>query len=170
MSESLIELCRHNVWANERLFDACAVLSDAQLDAGLVGAFGSIRSTLMHLTGAQERFAAALAGTGPVEAIVERGRFPGLTALRTSTRASGKVLVGIAAHERPGATVATTWRGETYTLPAWMLLAQAIIHAAEHRTQVAAILTQQGVEPPGMDVWTYHEARFDGDWSQLWSS
>ena len=52
---------------------------------------------------------------------------------------------------------------------AWLLLVQAINHATEHRTQVAAILTQLGIEPPGMDGWTYHEDQFGGDWSQLWS-
>jgi uncharacterized damage-inducible protein DinB len=56
-----------------------------------------------------------------------------------------------------------------YTLPVWLLLLQAINHATEHRAQVAAILTQQGIEPPGMDGWTYHETIFGGDWSRLWS-
>ncbi len=63
----------------------------------------------------------------------------------------------------------TTWRGAGYTLPAWLLLLQAINHATEHRTQVAAILTHQGIQPPGMDGWTYHEDRFNGDWSLLWA-
>ena len=31
MSESLVELFRHNAWANQRLFDACEGLTDAQL-------------------------------------------------------------------------------------------------------------------------------------------
>ena len=68
-----------------------------------------------------------------------------------------------------GATVTTAWRGADYTLPVWLLLVQAINHATEHRAQVAAILTQQGIEPPSLDGWTYHEARSNGDWSQLWS-
>jgi uncharacterized damage-inducible protein DinB len=170
MSESLVELFKHNVWANECLFNACEGLSDAQLDATTPGTFGSIRSTLMHIVGAQERFAAALVEMGPVGEIRERGPFPGLADLREGARTSGEALVGLAAHAQPGATVTTTWRGEAYTLPAWMLLAQAITHATEHRTQIAAILTHQGIEPPGMDIWTYHEDQFDGDWSQLWSS
>lgn len=170
MSESLIELCKHNVWANQCLFEACEELSDAQLDAAIAGSFGNIRSTLVHIVGAQERFAAALGETGPVEVIRERGPFPGLAALQDEVRASGEALVGLAARAQPGAVVTTSWRGEAYTLPAWVLLAQAITHATEHRTQVSAILTQQGIEPPSLDVWTYHEDRFDADWSRLWSS
>jgi uncharacterized damage-inducible protein DinB len=170
MSESLVEMFRHNAWANQRLFDACEGLSDAQLDETVVGTFGSVRDTLVHIVGAQERLVAALAETGPVSVIREREPFRGLSELRDGARTSSEVLVELAAQAQSGATVTTTYRGEEYTLPVWLLLVQAVNHATEHRAQVAAILTQQGVEPPNMDGWTYHEARFDGDWSQLWAS
>jgi uncharacterized damage-inducible protein DinB len=168
-SEGLVELFRHNVWANERLFDACDGLSEAQLDETLFGTFGSIRNTLMHIVGAQERIAAALAGMEQVSVSRERAPFPGLAALREGARTSGEALVDLAAQAQSGATVTTTWRGEAYTLPVWLLLVQAINHATEHRAQIAAILSQQGLEPPTMDGWTYHEDRFNGDWSQLWA-
>jgi uncharacterized damage-inducible protein DinB len=169
MSESLIELFRHNDWANQCLFDACEGLSDEQLDATIDGTFGSIRDTLLHIVGLQERIAAALAETEQVSVSRERAPFPGIAELRDSARTSGGALVELAAQAQSGATVTTTWRGVEYTLPVWLLLVQAINHATEHRTQVAAILTQQGIEPPSMDGWTYHETCFNGDWSQLWS-
>ncbi len=68
MSESLVEMFRHNAWENQRLFDTCESLSDAQLDATVVGTFGSIRTTLVHIVGAQERYVAALAEAEPVSA------------------------------------------------------------------------------------------------------
>jgi len=169
MSEGLTELFRHNAWANERLFDACEGLTDAQLDATVAGTFGSISDTLAHIAGAQERIAAALAETEQVKVSRERDPFPGVAALRDRIRTSSAALVELAGRAEDGATVTTMWRGEDYTLPVWLLLVQAINHATEHRTQVAAILTQQGSEPPGMDGWTYHEDQFGGDWSQLWS-
>ncbi len=169
MSESLVEMFRHNTWANQRLFDACEGLSDARLDATVVGTFGSIRDTLMHIVGAQERYVAALAETEPVSVIRERGPFPGLAELRDAAHTSSEALVELAARAQSGATVTTTYRGEGYTLPVWLLLVQAINHATEHRAQVAAILTQQGIDPPSMDGWTYHEAHANADWSQLWA-
>jgi uncharacterized damage-inducible protein DinB len=36
-----------------------------------------------------------------------------------------------------------------------LFLLQAVNHGTEHRSQVATVLTQLGVEPPGMDGWTY---------------
>ena len=169
MSESLIELFKHNAWATQRLFDACAGLSDTQLDATAGGTFGTVRDTLMHLVGAQERFVTALAGNGPVHVIREREPFPGVSELGDAARTSGDALVELAARAQSGATVTTTWRGEEFTLPVWLLLLQAVTHATEHRTQVAAILTQQGIQPPGMDGWTYQETHFDDDWSRLWA-
>jgi uncharacterized damage-inducible protein DinB len=169
MSESLVELFRHNAWANQRLFDACEGLTDAQMDATVGGTFGSIRDTLAHIAGAQERIAAALAETEQVKVRREREPFPGVAALRERIRASSDALVERAARAGDGDTVTTTWRDEDHTLPVWLLLVQAINHATEHRAQVAAILTQLGIEPPNMDGWTYHGDQFGGDWSQLWS-
>lgn len=169
MSETLIELFKHNAWANQQLFAASQALGDAQLDATLDGTFGSIRDTLLHIIGAQERYVTALAGAGPVTVFREREPFPGIGALADAAQASSAALVALAAQAQPGATVTTTHRGEAFTLPVWLLLVQAINHATEHRAQVAAILTQLGIEPPGMDGWTYHEATTNADWSRLWS-
>lgn len=170
MSESLSELFRYNVWATESLFDACESLSIEQLDATAVGAFGTIRDTLVHLVGAQERFAAALAEDEQANTSRERMPYTGLADLRVAARASGERLVEIAENMTDGATVPINDRGTEYTMPVWVLLLQSLVHGLEHRTQVAAILTQLGVDPPGMDGWTYHEMNFGADWSRLWSS
>jgi uncharacterized damage-inducible protein DinB len=36
-------------------------------------------------------------------------------------------------------------------------MVQAINHSTEHRTQIAAIITQLGMEPPDMSGWQYME-------------
>jgi uncharacterized damage-inducible protein DinB len=40
-------------------------------------------------------------------------------------------------------------------MPVSLYLLQAVNHGTEHRSQVATVLTQLGVEPPGMDGWAY---------------
>jgi uncharacterized damage-inducible protein DinB len=37
------------------------------------------------------------------------------------------------------------------------LIVQAVGHSTEHRTQIAAIITQLGMEPPDMSGWNYME-------------
>jgi len=41
--------------------------------------------------------------------------------------------------------------------PLASLIAQAIGHSTEHRAQIAAIITQLGLEPPDMSGWAYME-------------
>ena len=54
MTTGLPDFFTYNRWANLRLLDACAHLSDAHLDATTKGTFGSVRETLMHLLAAEE--------------------------------------------------------------------------------------------------------------------
>ena len=42
--------------------------------------------------------------------------------------------------------------------PVAALIIQAVTHSCEHRTQVATIITQLGLEPPDMSGWAYMEA------------
>lgn len=175
MSGSLIEILRHNAWANEQLYAACEMLTEAQLDATLEGTFGSIRDTLMHVAGAQERYVTALAESAPLSQSREQTPFPGVAALREAIRVSSAALIDLTQQlETQGrlgsdATVTTMHRDEAYTLPVWLVLLQIVNHATEHRGQIATILTQIGVQPPSVDGWTYHETVYAGDWSRLWA-
>ena len=65
MTTGLSEFFKYNLWANLRLLEACAPLSDAQLDATTKGTFGSVRETLMHLFAAEEGYVRALTGKIP---------------------------------------------------------------------------------------------------------
>ena len=40
---------RFNRWANRRLYDSCAALTDKQWNTALPGAFGNLRDTLAHV-------------------------------------------------------------------------------------------------------------------------
>ena len=53
--------------------------------------------------------------------------------------------VQVTGHDPPG----------TWSMAAPLFLLQAVNHSTEHRSQVATILTQLGIEPPSMDGWTY---------------
>jgi len=55
-TDTLTTLFHHNRWANLRLLEQCAALTDDQLDATLVGAYGSIRDTLQHIATAERSY------------------------------------------------------------------------------------------------------------------
>ena len=56
MTSEIADFFRYNLWANWCLLDACAPLSDAQLDATVRGTYGSVRDTLMHLFDSEEHY------------------------------------------------------------------------------------------------------------------
>ena len=162
MSRILTDFFRHNLWANERLLDACAGLSEAQLDATVAGTEGSIRSTLMHIVGAEHYYVRLMTGRKPAY-WRDRDGWVGVEALKRHARTSGRALTEIAGRARPGKVFSGVVGGERYADAIETILVQVVNHGNEHRAQVATILTQQGVEPPCMDGWLYGEAKAKGE-------
>jgi uncharacterized damage-inducible protein DinB len=154
----VVEFFRHNTMMNERLLEACRPLSPEQLDATATGTYGTIGATLVHIANAQEGYAARFLGTERPERL-DDDRFPGFDAVaerfvngnarleEAAAKASSEHEVQVTGDDPPG-----TWR-----MRAVLILLQAINHGTEHRSQVATILTQLGIEPPEMDGWTYFD-------------
>lgn len=155
--EGFIEgLFRHNAWANSRLLEACEGLSEEQLDADIAGTFGSIRDTLLHIVGSEVSYVQRVTGQLPGEP-PKPGEFPPISRLKQDARWTGEELLKLALNAGPTDTVQQNRRGENIRYKLGGLLTQAINHSTEHRTQVATILTQQGIAPPDMSGWAYME-------------
>jgi len=152
----LVEFFRHNAMMNGQLIEACRQLSPEQLGATATGTYGSIGATLVHIANSQEGYAARLLDTERPERLPE-DPFPGFGAL-AERFARGDAQLEEAAKQAgkdrkvqvPGDAAPGTW-----WMPVSLFLLQAVTHGTEHRSQVATILTQLGVEPPEMDGWTY---------------
>src|SRR5947209_2286189 len=99
MTTGLPDFFKYNLWANLRLLDACAQLSDAQLSATTKGTFGSVRETLMHLFASEEGYVRGITGTSPSPQLKELTTFPGFDELRQRAERSGKALITIAEQE-----------------------------------------------------------------------
>ena len=82
MIAGLPDLYRFNLWANLRLLDVCAELSDAQLDATTNGTFGSVRETLKHMLASEEGYARTLTGKSPTPRLEDLTQFPDFDELR----------------------------------------------------------------------------------------
>jgi uncharacterized damage-inducible protein DinB len=159
VATALAALFEHNLWANLLVLDKCATLNDEQLDATAPGVYGSIRSTLVHIFGAEERYITTLTNAPPVPFLREDVPFPGFDELRKVCEQSGRSLIEIADHARPDEILVGRRRnGQTYKIAATVLLTQAINHATEHRSHINTILTQLGIEPVEIDGWAYADA------------
>ena len=154
--ELLVEFFRHNTMMNTRLLEACQQLRAEQLRATASGTYGSIAATLVHIANAQLGYAARLLDTDRPERLAE-DPFPGFEVLaerlalgntrleEAAARGSRDHQVQVTGDDPPG----------TWWMPASLFLLQAVNHGTEHRSQVATVLTQLGVQPPDMDGWAY---------------
>ncbi|MBI1259460.1 MAG: hypothetical protein GC204_18485 [Chloroflexi bacterium] len=155
MSEDfLVNIFEHNHWANLQIIQACATLTDAQLDAPPTSAtYGTIRQTLLHFIGSQ----AAYLRTLTVSAEERRATTPTLdfAHLSESAHSSGEALIALARDTSvifPQRPLQTT--DGLYVDP-FVVIIQVINHAAEHREQVKSMLTALGITPPSIDGWDY---------------
>ncbi len=156
MTTGLPDFFQYNLWANLRLLDACAHLSDAHLDATTKGTFGSVRETLMHLLAAEEGYVRALTGKIPTPRLADLTHFPDFDELRRRAERSGKELITVA--EQGELSQILYLDGGTYEAPVIVVLIQAVNHAIDHRSQIATLLSQQDVMPPDLDGWSYNDA------------
>jgi uncharacterized damage-inducible protein DinB len=120
------------------------------------GRTGSIGATLVHIANAQEGYAGRLLDTERPERLPE-DPLPGFEILAERFAHGDAQLEEAAAQAGQDRTVQVTGDDPpgTWSMPVSLFLLQAVNHGTEHRSQVATILTQLGVEPPEMDGWTY---------------
>ncbi len=157
MNSPFRELFKHNLWANLRLLDVCERLDDTQLDRTVVGTYGSIRNTFVHLVAAEGRYVDLLGDREHDRSFSERTGFSTWQEARDRARQSGEALILIAEDFDAARVLRGIRQGEPYELPAIVPMLQAINHATEHRVHIAVILTQLGIEPPTLDGWQYGE-------------
>jgi uncharacterized damage-inducible protein DinB len=157
MPSLLVKLFEHHHWANLMLFDACATLTEDQLDATVHGTAGTVRQTLMHTVGAEQRYVGRL--TDRLPTYHERDGWPGLDVLRQALDETGRALIELAGRADPDEIIITDYQGRTDDpLPVAVLYVQAINHATEHRSQIATIMTQQGLAAPDFSGWAWWRA------------
>jgi uncharacterized damage-inducible protein DinB len=155
----LIRLFGHNTWADLTLLEFCEGLSAAQLDATAIGTYGSIRATLAHFIYSEVDYVNLATGKWP-PVIPPEDRFEGFAVLKEGVRWAGDELRQLAIAARAD-TIVRVERPEepVYEYPLASFLVQVLHHSAEHRAQIATILTQVGLEPPNLSGWQYMRER-----------
>jgi uncharacterized damage-inducible protein DinB len=156
-------LARYNRWFNERLYDACERLSDAERKQDRGAFFGSIHRTLNHLVWGDrlwlQRFAAQPPGFRslpaallalPVGAVHETVLYEEWQQLREARRALDTAIVDWTLEMAPGwpqsiMRYANT-KGVPREHPAWQAMTHFFNHQTHHRGQATTLLAQAGVD------------------------
>ncbi|MCY7419761.1 MAG: DinB family protein [Chloroflexi bacterium] len=158
MTTNLQQLFRHDLWANRLILDACAGLTPDQMDATVVGTYGSVGRTLFHLIASIDSCAARLAVRPRLLVDDDAVPVPSNGHLHAILESVGPELIELAGSTGEIDTVEVMQPDGPIAVPGWIILVQAIDHGREHRTHIATILTQLGIEPPDMDGWTFMSA------------
>lgn len=152
----LARMFEHNNWANQKIIEACSILTDEQLDAPPQSATeGTIRSTLLHLVVAQYNYLRLL--TLPFDERQDRVWIE-FSEIQESLQNSGEELLQLAkdTSKLPATRIQTK---DGYYVEPWVLMVQIINHATEHREQIKSMLTTLGITPPSIDGWDYGKVK-----------
>lgn len=155
----------YNAWANQRVYEAAAKLSDDQVwrDVGLF--FGSVAGTLNHILVADRVWMKRFTGTGDHPAKLDAILHRDFGELRAAREVEDRRIVAYVG----GLTAEQLERSFTYrkmttpdevTSKLWPDLLHVFNHQTHHRGQVhtgLSILT--GEEPPSLDMIQYARAR-----------
>jgi len=160
MSEALIAhfrlMARYNRLANERLYEACAGLSEAERRRDRKAFFRSIHGTLNHLLLGDRiwlaRFAGGTAPSTGLDAILHDD----FAELREARSAEDRRIEDLAAGLDPAFLAGTiAYRnnsGLDFDEPISVLLTHFFNHQTHHRGQVHDMICQTAAEPPVLDL------------------
>ena len=147
----------YNAWMNERIYTACADMSDGERRRDRGAFFGSIHRTLDHIIYADSAFLARFKGEPPPYTRPDVEIHAEFAAMRATRMALDRTIDEWAAGLDAGWLAAPfTYRsfvdGKQRTLPAWVLVTHLFNHQTHHRGQVTTLLKQAGVDPGVTDL------------------
>ncbi len=157
MSSMLGDAFAHHAWANERLTEACAKLSDEQLATSVIGTRGPIIETLRHLVHSDHWYLSFFTEQPTLtDEEVDAMDLDGLRSLVVTNAAAW--LAVVAEEHDPDREIVEHDEGSTLHSPVGVRLAQVVHHGTDHRSQICTSLTSLGIEPPDIDVWAFARA------------
>jgi uncharacterized damage-inducible protein DinB len=150
-------MAEYNRWMNERLYEACAGLSDEERTCDLGAFFKSIHGTLEHLVWGDRIWLARFNGKTYPASTVGEPMYDDFEELRSARRYMDNEILEWAKTTTPEYLAEPmTWSSKLYkftqTHPRWVQIVQMFNHQTHHRGQVTTLLKQLGVDPGVTDV------------------
>ncbi|MCA9574384.1 MAG: DinB family protein [Polyangiales bacterium] len=147
----------YNRWMNERMYAACATLSDVQRRKDLGLFFKSVHGTLNHILWGDQAWLARFTGGAGTTVPAGTELYADYESLWEARRALDTEILAWAAALTPEAlNEPMTWTSKVYgftqTQPRWVLVTQMFNHQTHHRGQVHAALTHFHVDMGATDV------------------
>jgi uncharacterized damage-inducible protein DinB len=150
--QELIDLYRHNAWANDKVFAVAEQQDAAKLEAEAPGTRDTVRGTLAHLVRVEELYLALIEGkprasVEPLEAFMAHD----LAWMRRRLHELGGAYVRAIESATPESLSLRLEIAVKAPVTARDGLLQVLTHSSQHRSQVLSWLSAQGVVTPDLD-------------------
>ncbi len=147
----------YNRWMNDRLYQACAGLSDEQRKRDLGAFFGSIHGTLNHLLLADRVWLGRFTGTPFHATRLDQELYADFAELSDERRRTDEAIArwvdGLGAADLAGQLSYTSLvNPQPKQTPLWLAVVHLFNHQTHHRGQVTTLLKQSGVDPGVTDL------------------
>ena len=148
-------LYKYNRWANARILNAAADVTDEQFLAPASFPHGGLRGTLVHALFAEWIWRQRWEGTSPTVKLGQED-FPTFGSLRLRWADEEKQLTSFVANvtdERLNSRFFyTSTEGTPYERVLWHTMMHLVNHGTQHRSEAAALLTEFGHSPGDIDL------------------
>lgn len=148
----------YNTWANARILTTAAGLTDEQFTASGSASFSSVRDTLVHTMWAQWNWLLRWRGE-PNPPRFDPAEYPDVAAARARwaeiDRDTHAFVAGVDDPALESICRYVNSRNEPMAYPLWQQMLHQVNHGTQHRSEVAAILTEYGHSPGWMDFLVY---------------
>jgi uncharacterized damage-inducible protein DinB len=153
--QDILLLFRYNQWANAKIWNAAANVTQEQYLAPASFPHGGLRGTLVHLLSAEWIWRTRWEGSSPT-AVLKAEEFPTLESLRVRWAQEDQRLmtfVEAISDERLNSTFDyRNTSGKPFTKFLWHTMTHVVNHGTQHRAEAAALLTDLGHSPGDLDL------------------
>jgi uncharacterized damage-inducible protein DinB len=157
--EEIRDLYVFNEWANTRMRETLAPLSETEFRRDLKNSYPSIRDTVLHIMGSEWVWLTRWQGTSPASqplhwADYTRAQIESEWA--TIHAAQLSFIDGLSETDLDAAIAYINFRGESFAQPLWQLMRHMVNHSTYHRGQITTMLRQLGHAAVATDLVLYY--------------
>ena len=155
-------MARFNAWVNKRVYGCVAGLSDADYRKDRKAYFGSIHNTLNHLLVVDRTWTSRIRSVDHGIESLDQILYDDFAALRAAREAEDAALIelvdGLSDEEFRSPVSYRFMTGDgRHSSRRDHILITLFNHQTHHRGQIHAMLTQQDIDPPPLDVIVFLE-------------
>jgi uncharacterized damage-inducible protein DinB len=155
--EIIAQMYDYGMWANRRLLDKAATLTPDQLHQTFTQGAKPILHSFAHLVSAESRWYSSWVGApmGPHITVEDLPTLDAVRAKLESLYAERRAFLASLTPDDLNRPVVRQVRGQEQSIPLWQTLVHVANHGTQHRSEIAAMLTDAGNSPGDLDMVFY---------------